>query len=177
MKTKTWFAVLGSILILSLAVPATADGGKQGCSVVGSWIGITDGVVDWMATNEGSTINSGTVTLHVTGFDTTLGGMVPTAAKGPVILRGNWERVGRNRSFITAVGLATDADGNTVYVAKLTGYRTMLDDCNTLRVEEGLTLSLYAPTQNPFDSSEPPFAAQQFPEMYGYRMPVELPSE
>lgn len=164
---------LSAMLTLVAAMPAQA-GDKLGCSIAGTWMGFTGPNSGWVATNDGKTINAGSVTLEVTGFDTTLSGWFANAQKGAVIVRGNWTRLGANVSYIDGVSLVVDTDGNTLYIARLSGYRTVMDDCNTLLVGP-LTLALYAPAQNPYAPDAEPFYQIPMPDHYGFRLPVEVP--
>lgn len=166
---------LSAVLVLVAAMPVQA-GDKNGCSIAGTWMGFTGPNSGWVATNDGKTINAGSVTLEVTGFDATLNGWFANAQKGAVIVRGNWKRVGTNVSYIDGVSLAVDTDGNTLYVARLYGFRTIMDDCNTVLIGP-LTLALYAPAQNPYAPDAEPFYQMSMPDHFGFRLPAEAPAE
>jgi hypothetical protein len=174
MKTRTWFGALAVVLSLGLSSLAMAgdQGKQQGCSPLGTWIGSTGSIPSWIASNHGLTPNSGTIVLEVIGFDTTLGGNFPAAVKAPGTLRGTWEKIGPNRSLYTAIGFTVDEDANLVYMTKLSGYRTLSDDCNSMYIETAL--EIFLPTQNVL--TDEAFLVIPLPPHYGARVTTSEPA-
>ena len=176
-------------LILMLSVPALASGGLknqasegpfEGCKLLGSWLGYSTSTGDawWMSTASGQNAAGGTLVLEVPGFDVTLPAGSPPVPTFPnaiagTDLRGTWVRTGSNSFAYTVLGIAVDEYGATQYISKLTGTETLIDECNTMFLEN-TALQIFLPMMDPFTDS-PIIGPIPFPDHYGYRMKVDLP--
>lgn len=178
---KGLMSLLLSSLILILAVPALAsEGPKDGCKLLGSWLGYSTATGDawWMSTISGQNASAGTVVLEVPGFDVTFPvgdppiQIFPNAVK-MTDLKGTWERTGGNTFAYTVLGIVVDENGVTQYIAKLSGTETVFEGCDTMFLEH-TTLQLFLPAANPF-ADDPLIGPVPFPDHYGYRMKVDLP--
>lgn len=135
-------------LPLALAGSATVHaGGASGCSFIGSWFGYDSGAMYWTSTASGQNSSKGTYNLEVPSFDATLGSTFPTATK-VTIGRGVWKRLDGYSFAVSLIAMVVDADGKTVWIAKLNTVDTMSVNCDTMWVEN--TLEIYLPWQNPF---------------------------
>jgi hypothetical protein len=174
MAVPKWLGVVAGALLLTVAPAALADskGDPGGCNFPGSWIGYgANGVAAWMSTAAGLTASSGTYTLDIPGFDATLTGMFPDAVTATT-LRGTWVRTGGNTIAFTVVGLAVDAEGETVWIGKLSGTDTISDSCSSIHIRN--TLEVFVAGQDPFNDSTP--YVIPLPEHDGYRMRVDPPA-
>jgi hypothetical protein len=70
------------------------------------------------------------------------------------------------------IGQAVDDDGNNVWIGKLSGTSTLMDNCNTEFIEG--TLEVFGPDQDPF-MDFPQYGGFPVPNHYGYRMRVDPP--
>jgi hypothetical protein len=153
--------VLLELLLLALLVMLGGSAyGKGGCSLQGSWILFHDwpggdGLMYSIAQITGKDESHGTTVIDNPGFDATLGGMFTTAVRS-TDGRGVWKRMDGYTFAHTAVLLAVDADGNGLYIAKLSNVDNLADDCNVSHVTDG-TFNFYWPWQNPFDPTAEPF--------------------
>ncbi len=160
---------LRSAASVAVTKAVAQEPGSKGCSLIGSWYGYyappDDVEPKWMSTIEGRTPESGTAVLELIGFDSTLGGLFPTAVGGSLI-RGSWKKTGPNTFAITGLGFAVDAQGKDVYIARMTGTDTVSDDCNKVKVNVKLQFL------------DPQFRAVYGPPIpqethFGYRILVE----
>lgn len=156
------------------------NGPHEGCKLHGSWLGYSTSTGDawWMSTAGGQSAAAGTVVLEVPGFDMTLIVGDPPAPVFPFAfkatdLRGTWERIDANKFAYTVLGIVVDENGTTQYISKLTGSETLIDDCNTMFLEN-TALQIYAPQADPF-ADLPLIGPIPFPDHYGFRMKVDLP--
>ena len=174
MKIRTVPHILLGILMLCLVIPGlgVAGDGPKGCSPLGSWYGFVDGAVSSIGSNYGPNESAGTGSLDVTGFDITLNGAFPLAARYTA-MRGTWERTGGNTSSFTMVGLILDSANQVVWIAKLSGTRTLAENCNTMHIHN--TLEIFLPSQDPFEDTSyfPPVALGDHDS---YRMRVDPPA-
>jgi hypothetical protein len=158
---KVKLKVLLEMLLLVLVVVVSGSAyGRDGCSLQGSWIGFHDWpdgdeLVYFIAQITGKDESHGNTIIDFPGFDATLGRMFPTAV-GNSDSRGIWERIDGNTFAHTAVSFAVDADGNGLYIMKLSNVDNLADDCNVSHVTDG-TLEFYWPWDNPFDPTADPF--------------------
>ena len=176
---KQFLYVLAGSLALTWAAPVLADGQAQDCKLIGSWIGYSgyDGTAWWMSTASGQNADHGTSVLQVPGFDPRLE-IAPDVYAFPDavasgFLQGVWKKTdGRNYAY-SLLAIATNADGETLWLGKLAGTQTLLEGCDVMLLEQN-TLSIFAPDADPF-GDEPLFDPIPFPDHYGYRMHVDLP--
>jgi len=155
-------------------------GPRHGCQLYGSWLGYSAATGDawWMSTVSGQNAAGGTVVLEVPGFDITLPTgdspvqTFPDAVKS-TDLRGTWKRIDSNSFAYTVLGIVVDENGVTQYISKLTGTETLLDECNTMFLEN-TALQIYLPQADPF-TDEAFIGPIPFPDHYGFRMKVDLP--
>jgi len=173
MNLRNWLSVLASTLILAVPLTGSAEeqSNAQGCSILGSWIGYNELGAAWMSTAIGQRTSSGTYILEYPGFDATLNNTYPQAVRVPPA-RGTWERTGGNTIAFTVIAFGVDANGQTVYIGKISGRDTLSENCSRLNVSS--TLEVFLPTQNPFQDA-PLFAVPPVPH-YGYRMRVDPPA-
>ena len=151
--------------------------GEQGCLFQGSWYGI-NGVteeLEWTINVHGQSHSSGINNLEDPYFDPTLQLVYGDEFEDAVrltTLRGTWERSGSNTFRWTMIGQAVDDDGNNVWIGKLSGTSTLMDNCNTEFIEG--TLEVFGPDQDPF-MDFPQYGGFPVPNHYGYRMRVDPP--
>lgn len=159
MKLRVLLGIL--LLALSAVVGGSAFGKSgEGCSLQGSWIGFHDwpggdGLMYFIAQVTGKDESHGTTIIDYPGFDATLGGMFSNAV-GTTDARGVWERMDGFTFAHTAVVLAVDADGNGLYIAKLSNLDNLADDCTVSHITDG-KMAFYWPWDNPFDPTVDPF--------------------
>ncbi len=146
----------------------------------GSWIGYSTATGDawWLSTASGQSAAAGTVVLEVPGFDVTLPAGNPSTATFPnaikgTDLRGTWERIDGNTFTYTVLGMTVSESGATQYISKLSGTETLMDECNTMFLEN-TELQIYLPQADPFVDT-PLIGPIAFPDHYGFRMKVDLP--
>jgi len=178
LNTVAYIAAAKTVLpsfVLVLAVvlvgsPAYAEKQPEDCKFQGSWFGFSaDGSASWMSTAHGQSSSIGTYIVEYPGFD--FGWFWPTAAKGST-LRGAWERIDEDTFAFTVIGLALDLAGTTVGIVKLSGTDSLLEDCNTMLIEN--TVEVFGGSQDPFEE-DPDGGVIQLPPHYGYRMKVDPP--
>lgn len=81
-------------------------------------------------------------------------------------------RIGYNKLVYTTTGFAVAADFTPVYIAKLTGYIDISDDCKSVSLTNN-KIQVFLPNQNPF-SDVTPFISD-YPPSAGFRAYVDLP--
>jgi hypothetical protein len=176
MNTMLIKGIFAALLMLGMAVPsaALADDAGKGCSLLGTWFGVTSPedttLTGWMVTVTGQSNNQGTNNLEFPSFDATLSNNFPTAVRAST-LRGTWKRVGGNEFEYTMMGIAVDADGLPVWIGKMSGRSTLSSDCSYETVTA--TMEVFLPGVSPFDGI--PYTAVPMPTHYGYRAYVDLP--
>ena len=79
--------------------------------------------------------------------------------------------IDKNLFEYTFMGLAFDADGNPVYIAKVSGHTEIFDDCQYQYVTA--TMEVFMPLVSPFDGV--PIDTIDLGHFYGYRASVDLP--
>lgn len=156
------------------------EGPSEGCKLLGSWVGYQNetGYAWWMSTASGQNASAGTLVLEVPGFDVTFPVGEPPVATFPdavkvTDLRGTWVRTDGNSFAYTALSIVVDANGVPQYISKLSGTETLMDECNTMFLEN-TALELFLPSMDPFED-DPIIGPVPFPDHYGYRMKVDLP--
>lgn len=165
-----------------VAFPAQGLAGEdQTCSYIGSWYGfntvetpegeiIEGDTLEWTINVQGPSQTSGTNNLESLLFDLTIGGTFPTAVRS-TSLKGVWEKIGSKTFAMTMIGYAVDEDGAPVWIGKMSGTATLVDDCHKEYLD--LTMEIFLPGQDPFaDEALFGFA---LPNHYGYRMRVDPP--
>ena len=166
---KGLMSLLMSALILILAVPAFASGGpKEGCKLLGSWIGYgATGSAWWMSTVDGQNASRGTLNLEVPGSK-----LFFPEAFSVTELRGSWVKTGENTYDWTVVGFPYLEDTTTMLLAKLSGKDTITEDCNTVYVTE-VVMELFDPDADV--NVDEPFDTGVFPDHAGQRILINLP--
>jgi len=161
-----------AIMLGAIAVPGTVAAAEgKGCSIIGSWYGYgPDGLINWIVNVQGPSQSYGTNNIESLVFDYTMGGAFD-AVKG-TNLRGVWERTGGNTFSITMIGYAVNAENVPVWLGKMSGNVTLVDDCN--EEELTLTMEIFAPDQDPF-TDVPAYGGGPLPFHEGYRMRVDPP--
>lgn len=170
---KLGMAIFSAVLF-AIASPVIAGNrsGAQGCSPHGTWLGFDEnGVALWMSSVYGQSSSSGLNHLELPGFDFTLDGAFPDAARA-AIMRGAWERVDGNEFNFTMLTIVVSEPGDTQWIAKLSGHVTLVDGCSREYVEN--TLEVYLPGMNPLQDK--PVMAIPLPGHYGYRVSVQPPA-
>lgn len=150
--------VLASSIVLAavFAAPAFAGGdgiggGSNNCSRVGTWFGVGDSGITWMATdNPGANATVGQLALEWTVIDPTLGGYFPDVVRATNAV-GVWQKVNRNTYEYTWIAYGLDAVGLPFYVARASGTASMAD-CDHVNIT--YALELFDPAQDM--STEPP---------------------
>ena len=182
MMKKGLYITSAAILLMTVCLlsfpPSGIAGDKKGCSFLGSWYGynppsenpLVDETLLWIVNVMGQSQSSGTNNLEAPGYDPTFGGAFPTGVK-VTNLRGAWQKTGRNTFSLTMIGFSVDSMGNTVGIGKMSGTSTLMNGCDTERLD--LTLELFGPTDDPF--TDDPFFGFALPPHYGYRMVVDPP--
>ena len=156
----------------------------------------------WMMTIEGKSFFYGTNNVEFTAV--ALDPRLPKPGTNPVEYlfplavqsttnRGNWIRTGYNTLAWTMTGFGLDANGRPLYLATGSGEVTLSDDCNGAVITTASALvypvvydDLDRPwipnpfiDPNPFIEPNPPMLPQPipvlFPEIYAYRVFVDLP--
>jgi hypothetical protein len=174
MKTNIFRYTLAGILMLGLAIPSAVLAGNadKGCSLQGSWFGVTSPedttLSGWMVTVTGKSENRGTNNLEYPTFDPTLG-IFPQAVRISS-MRGAWERTGGNTFDYTFMGMAVDEFSVPVWIGKVSGHVTLSADCSTETITA--TMEVFLPTMSPFDDD--PLFPILLPTHYGRRLEVDL---
>ena len=161
-----------TILLASFGVAgvATAGGGGNDCSPIGTWLQAdpdTHVLGGFLSTFEGQSNAGGTVTIENPGFGITWFGMFPDAVKGSTD-RGAWKRTGGKTFKYSVIGTAVDSNGAIVWIRKISGMATILDDCKTTKITA--VMAIYLPGDNPFEGA--PLYEFDFGDLYGYRVTV-----
>jgi hypothetical protein len=162
--------LIGLISFPATGVAAGSDlANRQGCSLIGGWFGynVAGDMAEWIVIAQGATNSSGTITLADKYFDATLGGTFP--AVGGTDLYGTWERTNGNTFRFAMIGYAVNADHVTLYIAKMSGTITIMDDCNKGYLD--LRMDYFASDANPF--VDEPFYGFPLPNHDGYRMRID----
>jgi len=141
------------------------------CSLQGSYTGYDayTGNLSWISMAQGQSSSNGSYILDVPGFDSTFGGLYPSAVMGGT-LRGVWTRTGDYTFNVTVIGLAVDSGGNSLYIGKLQALDTLAPGCNSMWIEA--TFEFFNPDENP--NEDDPFFAMQLPGHWGYRIVGQL---
>jgi hypothetical protein len=154
--TNAWalLLVVGALATVFAIVPATpsaeAKPQDDGCSLIGSWIGLDqDGNAYFTSQYHGQSQSNGTFSLELSVYDFTLFGLYPDAVDGSTIM-GQWVRVDDYSFAVSGMGIATDANGELVYTARLSGTDAFDpgSGCNMFTVLPG-TLEIWEAGQNP----------------------------
>lgn len=173
MKTNIFRYALASILMFGLALPGAvwAGDGAKGCSIQGTWFGVTSPedstLTGWMVTVTGKSENRGTNNLEFPTFDPTLG--IFEQAIRISSMRGAWERTGGNTFDYSFMGMALDEFNAPVWIGKVSGQVTLSDDCSTETITA--TMDVFLPTMSPFDD-DPILPIPLLPH-YGKRFEVD----
>lgn len=147
-KTIWAAAVLGALFLAG----STAMAAAKNCTLVGTWFGVGDSGITWMANNTpGKSATSGGVTLEWVLMDATLGGFFPTAVRVTNAV-GVWEKGSKQTFTYTWIAYAFDADGAPVYTARASGVHTAVD-CDHMNIT--YVLELWLPGQDM--NTDPPY--------------------
>lgn len=176
MKTSVARSTLVGILMLGLVVPGVASAGwfNWGCPYQGTWFGVqgpeNSAPAGWMVTTEGKSHWYGTNNLVFTAdsFDPK---SVHPAAVQTTTMRGNWMRIGYNTLTYTTTGLALGADGKMLYIAKVSGFVKISEDCNSIHIKDNV-IEIYPPNENPFTGN--PIGEILDQEFFGNRAYVDV---
>ena len=162
--------LVAALLATSLASASAVHAADSACKLTGGWIGYFGNVAGWTAVADGVSQSNGTITINYPALDPTLFGAFTDAVRVSS-LQGVWERTGGSTFAYVTIGIAVDAQGNTLWIGKLYGTETMQAGCDVELVTA--TFEVYAPNANPF-GDEPLLVLPQAPH-YGYRMPPPGP--
>lgn len=168
--TAVVLVLIGLLSFPATVVAAGSDlANRQGCSLIGGWFGynVAGDMAEWIVIAQGATNSSGTITLDDKYFDATLGGAFPVVEGTD--LRGTWERTNGNTFRLAMIGYALNADHVTLYIAKMSGTITIIDNCNKEYLD--LRIDYFAPDANPF--VDEPFYGFDLPYHDGYRMRLD----
>ena len=149
---------------------ATAGVGGKDCSPIGTWLQVnpdTHVLGGFLSTFEGQSSDGGTLTIENPGFGITWFGMFPDAVKGSTD-RGAWKRTGGKTLKYSVIGTAVDSNSAIVWIRKISGTATILDDCKTMKIKA--VMAIYLPTDNPFEGM--PLYEFDFGDLYAYRVTV-----
>ena len=81
-------------------------------------------------------------------------------------------RIGYNRLIYTTTGMALDAEGKMLYIAKISGFVEISEDCNFISITNN-TVEIFPPVINPFtDGSVGQMSGMVY---FGRRAHVDLP--
>ncbi len=171
-RTALRLAFLTIVLAsFSAAGVATAEDGGKDCSPIGTWLQVnpdTHLLAGFLSTTEGQSRDEGTLTIENPGFGLTLFGLFPDAVKGSSD-RGVWKRTGGKTLKYSVIGTTVDSSGAIVWIRKISGTATILDDCKTEKITA--VMAVYLPTDNPFEGT--PLYEFDLGDLYAYR--VTLP--
>lgn len=162
-----------AILLASFGAAGVATAGEGGkdCSPIGTWAQVNPGthvLAGFLATAEGQSSDAGTLTIENPGFSLSFYGLFPNAVKGSTD-RGVWKRTGGKTFEYSVIGTAVDSSAAIVWIRKISGAITVLDDCKTEKITA--VMAVYLPTDNPFEGT--PLFEFDFGDLYAYR--VTLP--
>ena len=188
-------ALLG-ILLLGFAIPgaALADGGQKGCSNLGTWFGVAPFppvapqdltappwpdtfLTGWSVTVTGKSNSEGTNLFEFPTFDPDFTGLTPNLNGVPYSdaerigsMRGNWKRTGGNTFDYTFMGFAYDENNMPVYIAKISGQVTLINNCEYQYTTA--LMEVFLPYADPF--LDPPDDIVPLGVFYGYRAKVDM---
>ncbi len=177
MKTKVVRSALVGILVLGLALPVTASASffNWGCRYQGTWFGVLGEEntmpAGWMVTTEGRSFWHGTNNLVFTADSFDPKDVSPDAVR-TTTMRGNWMRIGYNTLMYTTTGMAVGADGKMLYIAKVSGFVDISEDCKSIHIRDNM-IKIYLPDTNPYTGNS--FREFPGPDFYGKRAFVQMP--
>ena len=158
-----WFACASSA--------SGADGPR--CSFNGSWLGYaphTAGELVWMSEVSGASLASGTLVMEDPSQSPSLNGQFEDAVR-MTSLHGVWERIDGRTYAYTLISMGVDADGNSVWINKKSGYATLSTDCREMTVVG--VQQVYLPAQDPYTGL--PVHTYGLPDRTAKRMTVYSP--
>ncbi|MDH3336315.1 MAG: hypothetical protein OEM85_03595 [Gammaproteobacteria bacterium] len=167
--------LVGTVLALGLAISgaASADGFKNGCSIQGTWYGVNNfddkELTGWVVSVSGKSEKNGTNALEYPTFDSTFGGLFPTAHDGSVN-RGVWKRTGGNTFTYSFMTVVVDVNNNHLYSMRTSGDVVIGDNCMTETITA--TFDFFYPDDNPFED-EPFYSQTALDPHYGYRFTLD----
>jgi hypothetical protein len=147
---------------------ATAGDGGKNCSPLGTWLQVnpdTHELAGFLSTSHGQSSNEGTISVENPGFGLTLYGLFPDAVAGSID-RGVWKRSGGKTFKYSLMGTAVDSSGAIVWIRKISGTITMLDDCKNEKITA--VMAVYLPTDNPFEGT--PLYEFDLGDLYAHRL-------
>lgn len=160
------------LLVVAAPPPALAQAPGQGvCTTAGSWKGETGGTSFLSTYAETAGSIAGTVDLDLWG-DVTFSGAFPNAVR-MTSGRGTWMAVTKKVADYHFLAIGLDAANVPVYQLKVSGRKTMADDCRSQTFT--VTIAVYAPWQDPF-GAEPPLFAGPMPGAPGTAVRLPFPS-
>lgn len=164
-----------TLLLAALLISPVAVAGKN-CEYIGAWLGYdSNGELFWTSHVTGMNSSRGTVILEVPGFDMTFDGLFDVANYTSTH-KGVWERTGGHTYSMNGYSIATNSDGDAVYVMRLGCDVSLKSHCNVLEVQ-ACTMRLYIPDPDtdpiPIWERESDVGPIYFPSHNGYRMTVE----
>lgn len=153
-RWKLWqrsIVVAAVVAVALVAGSGRAMAASENCSRVGTWFGMGDSGITWIAVDApGASATVGQVVLEWSLIDPTLGGFFPTVARATNAL-GVWQKVNGHTYEYTWVAYGLDVAGQQVFVARASGIAS-LEDCD--HVSLTYTLELFHPAQD--ISTDPP---------------------
>lgn len=184
-RTKTMCilsVVACAAMIVTPAVAGDQDGlggngnnGQGTCSLDGSWLGTApDFGISFMAEYHSMSHWLGTVDLTWIGGDPTFLNSFPDAV-ALTETKGQFRRTDRRSFEYTMIWYGVDMNGQPVYIAKNSGWVELGQGCRSADI--GGTISLYAPTQDPFGDDPPEFGCVGPAFAYETRMSIDPPCE
>lgn len=176
MKRYMMHFLVGSVVALGLAISgaASADAGKNGCSIQGTWYGVNNfddkQLTGWVVTAIGKTEHQGfNVLEYPTYKDLTLGGIFLTAHDASAN-RGVWKRTGGNTFKYSFMAIVVDENNNHLYSMRTSGDVVVGNNCMTETITA--TFEFFSPEANPFED-EPFYSVTPPDPHYGYRFTLE----
>ena len=158
-----------AILVLILAAPAFAGGGKDGCKPMGSWYGYdSEGNAWWTSTIDGQSASHGTSNLEIPGSVAFFPG-----ASGVTELKGQWKRSGPNAYAWTVVAFPFDENAVTLSIVKLSGTNHLGENCDTMWITN-IVMEVFYPWDDIYTDT-PILVDDSFPDHPGFRVKVDLP--
>jgi hypothetical protein len=171
------------ILVMLMAWPTVYandndSGSGMSCSYIGSWFGYNASEdIAWTSQAVGPNRSGGTMLLELPGFDVTFGG-VHDIANYTGNLKGVWKKTGRSTFSYAGYSFATNADGEAVWVIRLTGDVAVVGDCDVLEVSNTwMSIYLVDPATDPIPvwMRNPDIGPLPFAPHNGYRVELEFP--
>lgn len=161
-----------TILLASFGAAGVATAGEGGkdCSPIGTWLQVnpdTHVLAGFLSTTNGQSSEGGTLNIENPGFGLTLYGLFPNAVKGSSD-RGVWQRTGGMTLKYSVMGTAIDSSGAIVWIRRISGTATILDDCMTEKITA--VMAVYLPTDNAFEGA--PLFEVDLGDLYAYRVTV-----